>query len=264
MDGLCRALYAKGEVEEALAQCDNVLGQFPNLAEAHVNRGFALLLQGDFDRGWAEYDWRLRCVEWAAAVPTLPIPLWEGGLLRGKTILLRAEQGLGDTLQFIRLRRWSSNEAATCFLSVPSPCNECWRTAPASIGLSSWVIARRAWTSTRTCRVPGLLGTVPATIPAKIPYLKADPALKAVWKEKLARHRGLKIGIAWQGNPAFPGDRQRSFRLERFAPLARLDGVELFSLQKGFGSEQVEQNAKQFTVQNLGPGLEPRGYSGRN
>jgi hypothetical protein len=104
--------------------------------------------------------------------------------------------------------------------------------------------------------LPAILGTTLATIPAKIPYLQADPALEATWKEELARIRGFKIGIAWQGNPNYGSDRLRSIPLARFAQLARLDGVQLFSLQKGFGSEQVEQLAKEFTVINLGPDLD--------
>jgi hypothetical protein len=87
--------------------------------------------------------------------------------------------------------------------------------------------------------VPGVLGTTASTIPCDVPYLAADPKLEGAWREQLAAIAGFKIGIAWQGSPDFRLDRWRSIPLAQFAPLARLPGVRLISLQKGFGSEQV-------------------------
>ncbi len=87
--------------------------------------------------------------------------------------------------------------------------------------------------------LPGFLGTTLNTIPAQVPYLHADPVRVDYWRRALAEFSGLKVGIAWQGRPTHGEDRQRSVPLERFAPLAALPGVTLFSLQKGFGVEQL-------------------------
>ncbi len=100
--------------------------------------------------------------------------------------------------------------------------------------------------------LPRLFSTTLETIPARVPYLAADPELAARWAEELGRHAGLKVGIAWQGNPDHKKDRHRSFELERFEALARIPGVRLFSLQKGAGSEQVSKLAGRFAVTDLG------------
>ncbi len=256
VDGRCHALYSKGELDEMLAWCEKLERLYPDLAELHANRGMALLLKGDFDQGWPEYEWRMRSVEWAAAVPTLPIPLWDGGLLRGKTILLRSEQGFGDTLQFIRFAALVKARGGNVLFECAQPL---WRVLSDVSGVDQLVeIGARppgVDVLSHLLSLPGLLGTTPASIPARIPYLHADPELVAAWQEELAPYRGLKIGITWQGNPAFKGDRRRSFPLERFAPVARLEGVQLFSLQKGFGSEQLEQLEQPCPIENLGPRL---------
>jgi hypothetical protein len=102
--------------------------------------------------------------------------------------------------------------------------------------------------------LPRLLGTTLATIPAPIPYITADAGLVQRWRAELASFREFNIGIVWQGNPGYAGDRQRSLPLACFEPLARLAGVRLFSLQKGHGSEQLRDVA--FPVADLGPRLD--------
>jgi hypothetical protein len=105
--------------------------------------------------------------------------------------------------------------------------------------------------------LPRLLGTTLATIPADVPYLKAEPELVERWTRALAPPTdGLRVGIVWQGNPKHDKDRERSAPLRLFAALARVEGVRLFSLQKGFGTEQLAGIAGLFPVTDLGPGLE--------
>src|SRR5262249_38667843 len=104
--------------------------------------------------------------------------------------------------------------------------------------------------------LPRIFGTTLASIPAEVPYLRADEALVAQWRRELGPIRILKIGIAWQGSLKYRGDRRRSFRLARFAPLSRLAGVRLFSLQKGPGTEQLREVADGFPVTDLGSRLD--------
>src|SRR5262249_12617061 len=96
--------------------------------------------------------------------------------------------------------------------------------------------------------LPGIFGTTPDNIPAEVPYLSVDAALAEHWRRALRQVSGFKIGIAWQGNPGYRGDRHRSIPLKHFAPLAALDGVQLFSLQKGPGTEQLADAGKGFSV----------------
>src|SRR5262249_36905666 len=107
--------------------------------------------------------------------------------------------------------------------------------------------------------LPGLFGTTVATIPAPVPYLHADSARMQAWRPRLEALPGLKVGIAWQGNKHFQWDRWRSIPLERFAPLAAIQGVRLISLQKDFGSEQVSQLAGRLPVEVLAEELDAEG-----
>jgi ADP-heptose:LPS heptosyltransferase len=102
--------------------------------------------------------------------------------------------------------------------------------------------------------LPGILGTEVDTIPAETPYLFAEPGLVETWRRELAANQSFKVGIAWQGDPKFPGDRYRSLPLYHFGPLARLEKVHLYSLQKGQGSEQLAQ--AEFAVTDLGRRLD--------
>jgi hypothetical protein len=104
--------------------------------------------------------------------------------------------------------------------------------------------------------LPGTLGTTLATIPATIPYLFAPPELVDHWRRELATLRAFKIGIAWQGNPDFGDDHYRSIPLAQFAPLSRLVGVQLISLQKGPGTEQLARVVESFPVVDLGSKLD--------
>jgi hypothetical protein len=100
--------------------------------------------------------------------------------------------------------------------------------------------------------VPGILETSVASVPGEVPYLNPDGALVESWRAKLAGAPGLKVGIAWQGNPAVSFDRWRSIPLAHFAPLAKVEGVTLISLQKGPGTEQLKQAACKFPVLDFG------------
>src|SRR5262249_55629405 len=104
--------------------------------------------------------------------------------------------------------------------------------------------------------LPALFDTTRETIPAPVPYLSADPELQARWAEELGSVEGFKVGIAWQGSRTYRGDRSRSIALRHFEPLARLPGVRLLSLQKGYGSEQLAAVATDWGVVDLGRRLD--------
>jgi hypothetical protein len=182
-----------------------------------------------------------------------------------RTILLHAEQGLGDTLQFIRYAPLVQQRGG----EVVVECQETLLPLLATCPGIDQLVARGAPlpafdTHAPLLSLPGILGTTLTTIPANIPYLTADPGLREQWRHELSslgdaaplgdagRRPAFKVGIAWQGNPQYPNDRQRSIPLARFAPLAQLTGVRLFSVQKGPGSEQLVRGANPFPVIDLG------------
>jgi Flp pilus assembly protein TadD len=248
------ALLELGRVPEALANFERAVLLQADFAEAHMNRGVALLLLGRLPEGFAEYEWRSAC----KGYPEMPLnlPHWDGSDLKGKTILLTSEQGLGDTLQFIRYAALVKERGATVVATCPmllypllagSPNTGIDQLVPKVPGAASLATVQAVLPS-----LPRLLGTTLETVPARVPYLAPDPARVDYWHAELAKYSGLKIGIAWKGSAANPKDRWRSVPLAQFTPLARLEGVQLFSLQVGPGREELQALAGSFAVTDLG------------
>jgi FkbM family methyltransferase len=250
------ALVWEGQLDEALASYQRALELAPDDAETHKNLGVIWLLQGKFTQGWREYAWRWKTDE--ASLPTYQQPLWKGDSLDSRTILLTAEQGLGDTIHFIRYaavlkQRFQCQVVAAC----PRALLPLLRTCP---GIDVLVAQDEPLPPfdvfAPLLNVPGILGDHLGTFPADVPYLRADPALVARWQAELSRHPGFKVGLVWQGNRKHQADRMRSMPLREFGPLGQLRGVQLFSLQKYVGLEQLESLAGLLDVIPLGDQLD--------
>jgi tetratricopeptide (TPR) repeat protein len=251
---IAAALLLQARPDEALAAFDEVLHRNPDLPDIHLGRAITLLVMGDWERGWPEYEWRWRCEEFGGLHHTAP--QWDGSPLDGKTILLHSEQGVGDTILFVRYARLVKERGGTVVLACPK---SLLRLLAAFPGVDQLVAAGERppahdWHAP-LLSLPGVFGTTPQNAPADVPYLAADPVLVEHWRREMAPDfPRFKVGVAWQGNPRFKGDRQRSMPLARFAPLARTPGVRLFSLQKGYGSEQLPDI--DFSVTDLGQRLD--------
>jgi tetratricopeptide (TPR) repeat protein len=272
---LCRAIQLRPRYPEAYCDLAYALGQLgkhpdaarcfrevvrlkPNYAEAHLGLAFNLLLRGHFKQAWPDYEWRLRIN--GSSPRSFPQPLWDGSPLGGRTILLHAEGGLGDTIQFIRYAKVVKQSGGTVIVE----CQELLLPFLASCpGIDRLVAAKSELPAfdvhAPLLSLPLILKTSLATVPADIPYLGPDAGRHTKWQRKLDRYPGFKVGIVWQGNPRFLQDRQRSIPLVHFAPLAQIEGVCLLSLQKGPGSEQLGAVAEQFRVIDLGCRLDKKG-----
>jgi Flp pilus assembly protein TadD len=253
-DHLGLVLQAQGNLAEAVGWFDKAVGHAPESGVIRMNRALACLQRGDFARGWEEYEWRFRCRE--HPILAQDRPLWDGSLLDGRTVLLWAEQGLGDSIQFIRYASAVTSRGGRVIVTCPHSLTRLLATCP---GVDQ-VIAQGATMPEFDCHaplmsLPRIFDTRLETIPAPRSYLSADPAEEASWAEVLGPLDGLKVGIAWQGNPDHKKDRQRSFRLERFEPLAWMEDIHVISLQKGIGSEQLEALSGRFPIVDLGPRL---------
>lgn len=232
----------------------------PDYAEAHLNLSRALLIQGDFEQGWLEYEWRWKCPGYHLRED--PKPRWGGEPLGHRTLLLHAEQGLGDTLQFVRFASLVKRGGGTVLLECQPPlipllagCPGVDQVIPQGTSVPQYDVHAPLMS------LPSLLGITLSTVPAATPYLFANLEFVRTWRGKLDRIPGFKIGLSWQGNPLYDGDKTRSFELKRFAPLANLAGVRLISLQKGPGNEQSADLIDGFPVIDFGPELDTRAGS---
>lgn len=229
---------------DALACYERALTLAPDSAETHWNRALCLLQMGDLAAGFAEYEWRWQRQRIAPSRRTFDAPLWLGDAsLDGKTILLHAEQGLGDTLQFCRYATLVAKQGARVVLEVQP---ELTRLLTGLEGVAALVTAGEPLPAfdyhCPLLSLPLAMRTVVDTIPAETPYLFADREASAQWKARIeaaAPREALKVGLVWAGGhrPHVPelrkNDARRSLDIERFAPMLDVPGVQWFSLQKG-------------------------------
>lgn len=244
-------LRDKCKLDECRACFETALQLKPDYAAPRLNRSLLNLLQGNFEQGWPEYEWR-----WTKkGMVQRPFrqPLWDGSPLEGRIILIHAEQGLGDTLQFIRYVPLVKEKGGRVLVECQPALNELIRTCPGVDEVVSPPTPLPPFdVHVPLLSLPRILGTTLKTIPAKVPYLFPPPQLVERWKREIGSIRAYKIGISWQGDPKHESDLFRSVPLTRFGLLARSPGVHLFSLQKGPGAEQLRDVTVRFGVTDLG------------
>ncbi len=202
-------------------------------ATIHLNAALCHLLLGDFKHGWPAFEWRWETETYRTARRDFAVPRWLGdGDLTGRRILLHAEQGFGDTIQFCRYARQVSDRGATVLLEVQAPLKSLMFTLDGT----SQVLAKGEALPEFDCHCPLMslplaFATDLATIPASDRYLSSDPERLAAWQHRLRpAERKLRVGIAWSGNPGFANDRNRSIPLAKFARLFSAP-ARFFSLQ---------------------------------
>ncbi|HEX3502528.1 MAG TPA: tetratricopeptide repeat protein [Xanthobacteraceae bacterium] len=255
-----KALAQLNRHDEALASYGRVLAIKKDQADAHFNQALALLNLGQYQRGFAAYEWRWR----RTGMPphkSRGKPLWLGEYpLARKTILLHAEQGLGDTIQFARYAPVLAAAGAKVVLEVQPELKALMSRLD---GVAS-VIARGDAPSPQNpafdvhCplgSLPLALKTEPGTVPAHVPYLTADGARLAKWSTEIGALPQPRIAIAWSGNPSHDNDRNRSIALRRLAPLFAARSASFISIQRELRSEDAEILATS-GVTHIGAALE--------
>ncbi|MEX2114510.1 MAG: tetratricopeptide repeat protein [Pirellulales bacterium] len=226
-----------GDPTTALAYYERALELDPHSFQAAHSRGAALLSQGDFAGGWAGYEQRMRCDQFDTR--DFPQPRWDGAPLAGRTILIHAEQGFGDTLQFIRYLPQVAAQGGNVVVAVQPPLIPLLQNTgipnlfPLDGPLPPFDL------HVPLMSLPHVLGTTLDTAPRDVPYLAAPPDRIAAWCDRLQAYPGFRVGLVWQGRPDHHRDCLRSIPLAAFRPLADVPGVRLISLQQGPGSEQL-------------------------
>ncbi|MDP1644128.1 MAG: DUF5672 family protein [Thiobacillus sp.] len=240
-------LHKLGHLDEARDAFNRALALDANLTQARFSRALVLLTRGDYAHGWAEYESRMRCPEYAAGyrLPAMAGSprLWQGEALAGKSLLLIAEQGIGDTLQFIRYVKPLADQGARIGLHV--------RQAHVAgllrnvHGLSAVYTGEAVIPAydyiCHLLSLPRLCGTHSlADVPADVPYLSAPSDRRAYWRQRLdAIPARLRVGLAWAGSPTNVDDRNRSCSLQALAGLFDLPDVAWINLQLGAGREEL-------------------------
>ena len=241
-------LQAMNHHEEAIVDYGRALAIKPNYADAHYNRGMAYLLTGDFFRGWPECEWRWAGTHLGAHKRNFAKPEWTGGeSLAGKTILVHAEQGFGDTIMIARYASKVAACGAKVILEVPSELNALVAKMPGVFQVAS--TGNRLPAFDLHCPIMSLplaFGTTLATIPSDFPYLTAPADRVATWRERLRDVPYPRVGIAWSGNPRLKNDRNRSIPLQDLRAILSPDFA-MVSLQKDVrpGDEEALQRHPQ-------------------
>ena len=264
-------LSRQGRSHEAIAYFEQALRLRPDFPVGHRNLAYALLCCGDYARGWLEHEWRLKCSPYPGY--RINRAFWNGDDLRGRTILLHAEQGLGDTLQFIRFAPMVKRRGGRVLVLCQTPLLQLVaRSNGVDMAFDGSSFEPNCHVHAPLLSLPSILGTTLDTVPSQVPYLATDKLLVEHWRLELAKAletnhstdadtpdgsgagayaKPFLIGVAWQGNPARRADRWRSFPLAKLAPLAELTGVRLISVQADHGLDQLEAVRRQFPVIDL-------------
>lgn len=226
------ALRDLGDYPQALACYAEVQRLTPEYGRAHWNEALCRLINGDFELGWLKHEWRWKTDTFTSPFRGFPQPLWLGNApLQGKTILLHAEQGFGDTLQFCRYSRQVAALGATVVLEVQ----------PALMSLLSQLEGVDRWVEAGAplpqfdyqcplLSLPLAFHTTLATIPVG-PYLSAAPDQVQTWRDRLGTRTRPRVGLAWSGNASHVNDRKRSLPLAQIVPLLT-ENLQFISLQK--------------------------------
>ncbi len=247
------AIADLGDTYAAMAEHDLALQAFelavarrPHLPRAHLGLAHALLMKGEFRAGWSEYEWRYKLANTKDILPKFKQPNWNGMPLKSSRLLVICEQGFGDCFQFARyLPMVRQRVAAVVIGSGPEISSVIARVAGEAYETHErWENLPPFHYQIAISSLPMVFGTTLETIPAKVPYLTAEPTKAAAWRARLdaAAQGRKKVGFVWQGRPAHPNDRVRSVGLGALTLLLQMENVLPVSLQLGQGQEQLAKH----------------------
>lgn len=244
-------LQLQGRSEEALNCFEQLLASNPAHPKARYNRAVLLLRKGELAEGFSDYEARFAAIR-EADPRSYAQPRWDGSPLRGKTILLYCEQGLGDAIQFSRYVPDITRLGGRVVLEVQPPLVPLLATLPEvdAIVAKSGVPPITDY-HVPLMSLPHILGTTLDTIPAPIPYLVPDTSKEAAWRRILADDTLYRVGLVWRGSATNPMDQERSCPLDCFAPLLAIPGISFYSLQVGAGTEEMTTLADNSALKDL-------------
>jgi thioredoxin-like negative regulator of GroEL len=245
------ALATVGRLDEAIPSLERNVELNPDDFMAHLQLSATLHRAGDLPRAWVEYEWRLHADSYLKAIDA---PRWTGEDIQGQTLLVWADGGLGDQFQFIRYaalikERWGARVVVACHPLLRRLMETC---ANVDGVVSTSEAPPECDRHVFAMSLPGVFGTTLDSIPATVPYLSADSEQVTRWRKILADLDGFRIGVNWEGNRRNAPGLSRAVPLTAFYPVVRTEGVRVFSLQKGAGSEQLAEVPTGLRVYDMG------------
>ncbi|MGH2468707.1 MAG: tetratricopeptide repeat protein, partial [Chloroflexota bacterium] len=221
--------YVRGDSAAALEYFEKALALRPDYPEARFNRSLVSLREGDWEQGWVEYEWRWKTVALRGKRFASEERLWDGSRLPRGTLLLQAEQGLGDTLQFSRYVPLAAQRVGAVVLAVPQELVSLCRASFPEVTVQATWQPLPAWdVYAPLLTLPRLFHTRPDTVPAQSPYLRVDALQAATWAQRLPASPELKVGLAWKAQH----EKARTVPPAQLAQLAGVPGVAYYALQK--------------------------------
>lgn len=236
---LCAALKEQGRYDAAIRRYQKAIIAVPESPEAHWNHALTLLATGNYADGWEEYEWRSLLPGFA--MQKMDRPQWQGEALDGRTLLIHAEQGLGDTLQFVRYLSLMQDLDGEVLFACPERLTNLLQPVAGNIRIVPLGKRHDHDVQSPLMSLPRLFHEALPYEPAENAYILPDSARVAAWQEKLGPTAGKRIGIAWQGSTGYEHDGRRSIPLLNFEPVAKQPSIELVSLQQGDGTEQIAE-----------------------
>jgi hypothetical protein len=244
-------LLHMGRIEEALAAHDKAIAAKSDYAEAYYHRGAALLLLGRFEQGWRDFEHRWDVADCGFDRPILRAAPWGGEDIKGRSIVVYSEQGMGDAIQFARfLPRLVDMGAKLTFLCHPNLIRLFRPFAAQMDVIASCEPGRSFDFQAALMSLPERFGIGIKDLPGQVPYVFAEEPLVEPWRARIGEE-GFRIGICWQGNPKGAIDKGRSIPLRNYQPLAAMPGVRLISLQKAHGLDQLAHLPEGMKVEAL-------------
>ena len=245
------ALKELGRLDEAIASYDEAISIKPDYAEPLWNKGLLTLLRGNLKEGWPLYEWRKK-TRAPYGARSFPRPFWNGEeSLRGKTILVHWEQGLGDTIQFCRYIADLDKRGARVLFAPQKALGALMQSLACAFDLVDVDDPGLTFDfHLPLLSAPYAFRTDFSTIPGQASYLKAQASRMAIWRKRIGPE-GLKVGVCWQGSTG-PVDVGRSFPLTAFRGLSDMSGVRLISLHKGAGETQLRDADAGLRLESLG------------
>ena len=256
--GLGSVFALQGDIDQAEDCFQQALKVDPKMAQAHFNLSLIHLVRGNLHEGFREYEYRWQTSRFSPI--SLPQPMWNGDTMPGKTLLIHCEQGLGDTLQFCRYIRLVKQRVGRVVFQAQRSLVPLLRNCHGFDGLIAEGEEPPNFDfQSPLLSLPRIMGTTLNTLPVNVPYLSADPVRVDKWEKILGPKVGIRIGIAWRGNPSHQCDKERSIPLAAFQSLAEIEGVTLVSLQKAQGSDEVLAMRDRFALVDFGCELDSHG-----